>query len=198
MSEYELDLSEALADRNFELAKTIITKDNVNTVHIFHVCSVLSYLCMMDETSDLVEMVKWVLDLGADMNSSKKSFHNESPLETVCLQKSYSLCKLLIERGADVNCVGCRGDRPLSRVLLNGAFDIAEMMISRGAVADDYSYVTYPVISGYMDRRKTLQRLTCGWISVATTENIRRIIGKDMIRLVAQAIWAERIAFCKK
>jgi hypothetical protein len=80
---------------------------------------------------DWQEAVSRLLDLGADPNltSSQKK---QSPLYIAASKKLLLICKLLVSRGAVLNCSDPKLD-PMVQAVINGSVDAAETLLSVGS-----------------------------------------------------------------
>lgn len=80
-----------------------------------------------------LEIVKVLLDLGADINALSKNKLSATPLQGAAAMQNLELGRLLIQRGANVNCRGEEGGTPLHEVAGNGQIEFAKLLLDRGA-----------------------------------------------------------------
>jgi ankyrin repeat protein len=80
-----------------------------------------------------LEIVKVLLDSGADINAVSKNGFSATPLQGAAAFKKIDLAQLLIARGADVNCRGEEGGSPLHEVAGNGELEFAKLLLDHGA-----------------------------------------------------------------
>jgi uncharacterized protein len=80
-----------------------------------------------------LEIVKLLLDSGADINAVSKNGFSATPLQGAAAFKKIDLAQLLIARGANVNCRGEEGGSPLHEVAGNGQLEFAKLLLDHGA-----------------------------------------------------------------
>ena len=80
-----------------------------------------------------LEIVKLLLDSGADINSLSMNGFSATPLQGAAAAKRIDLARLLIDRGANVNCRGEEGVSPLHEVAGNGELEFAKLLLEHGA-----------------------------------------------------------------
>ena len=80
-----------------------------------------------------LEIVKLLLDSGADINAVSKNGFSATPLQGAAAFKKIDLAQLLIVRGANVNCRGQEGVTPLHEVAGNGELEFAKLLLEHGA-----------------------------------------------------------------
>ncbi len=78
-------------------------------------------------------IVKVLLDSGADINAISKNKLSATPLQGAAAMQNLELAKLLVQRGANVNCRGEEGGSPLHEVAGNGQIEFAKLLLDRGA-----------------------------------------------------------------
>lgn len=138
------------------------------------------------------------------------NLYESTPLHHACFnacEHSYIVCRMLLEAGADVNAICSshyRHNTPLRSLFEGDHFeedtgkrDAAELLIDWGAKVEFVLNVKIPHwASERVARREAYRNYAAGWILVARSSrlNIRRIIGKDMIRLVVDEIWVQRFS----
>ncbi len=80
-----------------------------------------------------IEVVKFLLQKGADPNiASANSFH-VAPIHSACAISNYELVDLLIKNGANINAKQAHGVTPLHSAAHNGQTKIAKLLIENGA-----------------------------------------------------------------
>jgi len=77
-------------------------------------------------------MVRFLLWWGPDVNA-KSILLNYTPLHYAAKHGHVEIARLLIEKGADVNALGCLDKTPLHYAALWGHFEIARLLIEKGA-----------------------------------------------------------------
>ncbi len=80
-----------------------------------------------------LEIVKVLLDSGADINAVSKNKLSATPLQGAAAMQNLELGRLLVQRGANVNCRGEEGGTPLHEVAGNGQIEFAKLLLDRGA-----------------------------------------------------------------
>ncbi len=80
-----------------------------------------------------LEIVKVLLDNGADIDAVSKNKLSATPLQGAAAMQNLELGRLLIQRGANVNCRGEDGGTPLHEVAGNGQMEFAKLLLDRGA-----------------------------------------------------------------
>lgn len=81
-------------------------------------------------TSIPLEIVKWLVERGADVNV--KSTY-DTPLMKHAYSREYEICKFLIENGADVNAECFAGMTALCRAADNCAAEVVRLLLENGA-----------------------------------------------------------------
>jgi ankyrin repeat protein len=79
------------------------------------------------------EVVKLLLDKGADINAVSKNRLTATPLQGAAAMRNVDLARLLIGRGANVNCRGEEGTSPLHEAAGNGDIELAKLLLAGGA-----------------------------------------------------------------
>src|SRR6267143_273459 len=80
-----------------------------------------------------LEIVRLLLDSGADINAVSKNGFSATPLQGAAAFKAIDLAQLLIARGANVNCRGEEGGSPLHEVAGNGQIELVKLLLANGA-----------------------------------------------------------------
>src|SRR2546423_3697903 len=80
-----------------------------------------------------LEVVKLLLDSGADINAVSKNEFTATPLQGAAAFQKLDLAAILIKRGANVNCHGEGGGTPLHEVAGNGQIEFAKLLLDYGA-----------------------------------------------------------------
>ena len=89
--------------------------------------------CRACRTGDMPLVAKLV-DVGADVNHGRPSFHDEPPLIYAILGGSLAMVRLLLQRGADVNAISALDERtPLHYTAMRGHFEMTNLLLSAGA-----------------------------------------------------------------
>lgn len=80
-----------------------------------------------------LDIVELLLDNGADINALSKNRLTATPLQGAAAAERLELARLLIARGANVNCRGEEGVAPLHEVAGNGQLEFAKLLLAHGA-----------------------------------------------------------------
>jgi ankyrin repeat protein len=80
-----------------------------------------------------LDLVKLLLDNGADINAVSKNKLAATPLQGSVVMKNLDLGKLLLERGANVSPRGEEGTTPLHESAGSGQLEFVKLLIERGA-----------------------------------------------------------------
>ena len=91
-----------------------------------------------------IEIVKELLDRGADVNSNYQGY---TPLVSAITATNIKVVKELLDRGADPNSGGYRGETPLMVAVRRDRLDMLRELLDRGADIDAVSALpdTFPV-----------------------------------------------------
>ncbi len=79
------------------------------------------------------EIVKILLDSGADINAVSKNRFVAAPLQGAAASKRLEIARLLLARGAKVNTRGEGGGSPLHEAAGNGQIEFAQLLLDHGA-----------------------------------------------------------------
>jgi ankyrin repeat protein len=80
-----------------------------------------------------LEIVKLTLDSGADIDAVSKNKFMATPLQGAAAMNKVDLARLLIARGANVNCRGDEGGSPLHETAGSGNREFASLLLDHGA-----------------------------------------------------------------
>jgi ankyrin repeat protein len=80
-----------------------------------------------------LEVVKFLLDKGADINAVSKNQFSASPLQGAAAFHKIDLARFLIDRGANVNCCAAEGEGPLHEAAGSGQIELAKLLLDHGA-----------------------------------------------------------------
>jgi len=80
-----------------------------------------------------LEIVKVLLDNSSDINAVSKNKLSATPLQGAAAMQNLELARLLIARGANVNCRGEEGVTPLHEAAGNGQIELAKLLLDHGA-----------------------------------------------------------------
>ncbi len=120
-----------------------VAKDNLEICNQFYAAGInpnaytsdgVPFLCIAVR-NDCEEMVNWLLDRGADLNMISKD-RGYSPVMDAVWRKNYSLTKLFVEKGANLNLISSDGQPILVLAVGNGNAKIVELLLEHGADAD--------------------------------------------------------------
>jgi ankyrin repeat protein len=80
-----------------------------------------------------LEIVKLTLDSGADIDAVSRNKFTATPLQGAAAMEKVDLARLLIARGANVNCRGEEGGSPLHEAAGSGQIEFARLLLDHGA-----------------------------------------------------------------
>ena len=80
-----------------------------------------------------LDVVKLLLDSGADINAVSKNKLVATPLQGAAVMQRVDLARLLLDRGAKVNSRGEGGASPLHEAAGNGQIELAKLLLEHGA-----------------------------------------------------------------
>lgn len=80
-----------------------------------------------------IELVKLLLDQGADPNIAANNSFKVTPLHSACAISNYDIAKILIEKGANVNAKQIQGVTPLHSAAHNGQAKLVKLLLKNGA-----------------------------------------------------------------
>jgi ankyrin repeat protein len=80
-----------------------------------------------------LEIVKVTLESGADIDAISKNAFKATPLQGAAAMQKLELARLLIARGANVNCRGEEGVTPLHEAAGSGQIELAKLLLEHGA-----------------------------------------------------------------
>jgi ankyrin repeat protein len=90
-------------------------------------------LCELIRLNASVETIKEAIDAGMDVNQIS---NHQYPLKVAIYYNRIDLCRLFIDRGADVNWQQDVMYTPLTMAAIYGSVDIAHLLLSKGADPD--------------------------------------------------------------
>ena len=79
------------------------------------------------------ELVRWLLQKGADPDLHSRNQFNVAPIHSACAVSNSEITEVLISYGADVNARQMNGITPLHSAAHNGQTALAELLILNGA-----------------------------------------------------------------
>jgi len=88
-----------------------------------------------------MEIIKTLLDKGAEVNASDNSGTYSTPLRMAIGKRDLGLIKILVEAGADVNNEDEAGNTPVIQAVMLGKADIVQYLISKGADVNHKNHV---------------------------------------------------------
>ena len=80
-----------------------------------------------------LDIVNLLLDHGADINALSHNHFTATPLQGAVAFRKIELARLLIKRGANVNCRGEEGVSPLHEAVGGGQLEFAKLLLEHGA-----------------------------------------------------------------
>jgi ankyrin repeat protein len=127
---YNLNLHEASAWGDVETVQHLLEKDpdllNSYSVDGFQA---LGLACFFNQE----KVVEVLLNAGARVNDASHNFQQVSPLHSAAAADNPRLCRMLIDRGAEVNARQQGGFTPLHTAAQNGNLEMVKLFLSRGA-----------------------------------------------------------------
>ena len=93
--------------------------------------SLLFYLLRDAISIENIELTKFVLEQGADVNGASTS--GGTPLHWAIWESSLDMVKFIVSQGADIHAIGNYGRTPLHLAVWKGSIEMAEFLISQGA-----------------------------------------------------------------
>jgi hypothetical protein len=148
----DVALDRAIFNHDLKTAKELI-KGNIDLNHCYKYCGILlnkaCYMCVTDEKLDLVKLL---LEYGADPN--KAYGKTERPLAIAIYNSRNNLIKLLLEHGADpnLNVDGINNKKILRHACSYGHSTSLKLLLDHGADAN--------IIN---DRGETILMYACQW-----------------------------------
>lgn len=126
----ELDIFEAISVGDIYTVSTLISK-NSELTNSFSAdgFTPLGLASFFGE----IEIVKVLLDNGADPNIAANNQFQVAPIHSACAISNYEIANLLIKNGADVNAKQMQGVSPLHSAAHNGQNELAKLLIDSGA-----------------------------------------------------------------
>ena len=97
------------------------------------------------------DIVKFLLDKGADINKSSVTGAYDSALDLAAGSGQKEVVELLISRGADINAKNNLGSTPIGSAAVNGDRDIVELLLDKGADIKEIGeerLLSYAIYSG--------------------------------------------------
>ena len=80
-----------------------------------------------------LDIINLLLDHGADINAVSRNHFAASPLLGAVAFRKIEVARLLLKRGANVNCCGEEGGSPMHEAAGTGQLNFAELLLSHGA-----------------------------------------------------------------
>lgn len=81
---------------------------------------------------DNIDVVKYLIEKGANLNISINTFNGAFPLVIACIKGNLEIIKLLIESGAEFNNCDGNGYTPLDHCVIRGFYNCSQYLISKG------------------------------------------------------------------
>ncbi|HWI47026.1 MAG TPA: ankyrin repeat domain-containing protein [Rummeliibacillus sp.] len=125
-----LDLFEAAAAGKLSRVKELVESDTKLVSEYandgFTALGLASYLGYKD-------IVEYLIDKGADLNSTSKNSMKVMPLHSAVATKKVGIAELLLKNGAKVNATQDSGWTPLHEATLHGQIEMIQLLIRYGA-----------------------------------------------------------------
>lgn len=123
-----LDLKKAVGNNDIQKAQEFINHGADVNFHDQYECTPLYYAIQCNHP----EMVKLLLDYGADVNS-KNSYYGSTMLHYALHYNYPEIVKLLLDYGADINCRNRYGYPPLHYTIEYGHMATVKLLLNHGA-----------------------------------------------------------------
>ena len=124
----ELNIFEASATGRIERVRELLKKNP----ELIHAYSPDGWTALHLNFGN-VEMAKFLMDSGADLNAVSKNKFTATPLQGAAVNKSIEVGRLLLDRGANVNPRNDDGGIPLHEAAGNGEIEFAKLLLDHGA-----------------------------------------------------------------
>jgi ankyrin repeat protein len=124
----ELNIFEAVATGRLERVRELLKKNP----ELIHAYSADGWTPLHLNFGN-VEMAKFLMDSGADLNAVSKNKFTATPLQGSVVNKSIEVGRLLLARGANVNPRNDDGGNPLHEAAGNGDIEFARLLLAHGA-----------------------------------------------------------------
>jgi len=85
-----------------------------------------------------IELIKFLLENGANVNAKNKDSYDDTPLHTAVSRDDIEIIKILLEHGADVNAASTDQSTPL---LLSNNGEVIKLLIEQGAYINAKNYL---------------------------------------------------------
>jgi uncharacterized protein len=129
-SAVEIDVFEAAATGRTARLTELLSKDpSLANAHSHDGFTPLGFAAFFGQP----EIVKALLDAGADVNVPSRESMKVTPLASAAAAKQTEIARLLIERGANVNARAASGHIPLHEAAGNGNVELVKLLIESGA-----------------------------------------------------------------
>jgi len=125
----EPNIFEAAATGRIERVRKLLDKDP----QLVHAFSPDGWTALHLANFDGIDLVKLLLDRGADINAVSKNKLVATPLQGTVVMNKIEFGQLLLDRGAKVSPRGEEGTTPLHEAAGSGQLDFAKLLIDRGA-----------------------------------------------------------------
>lgn len=126
----DLNMFEAAAVGHFETIQRILTAhpEQVNDYASdgFFVLALAAFFGHTD-------IVSYLLNHGANVHQAATNAQRVNALHAASANKHLAICRLLIERGVDVNATQEGGSTPLHAAAQNGQLELVDLLLSHGA-----------------------------------------------------------------
>jgi len=112
-------------------ADTFMTELVLPSLNESDMSSLLYYLLRDAISIKNIELTKFALEQGADVNEASKS--GDTPLHWAIWKSSLDVVKFLVSQGADIHAIGEYGRTPLHTAVWKDSIDMADFLILQGA-----------------------------------------------------------------
>lgn len=127
-SGHQPNIFEAAATGRIDRVRELLAKDP----SLIHAWSPDGWTALHLNFNDL-EMAKYLIDAGADLNVNSRNKLNATPLQGAAANNWIDLAKVYLSRGANVNCRSEGGGSPLHEAAGNGFAEFARLLLDNGA-----------------------------------------------------------------
>ncbi|MFZ3376732.1 MAG: ankyrin repeat domain-containing protein [Chthoniobacterales bacterium] len=125
----EPNIFEAAATGRIDRVRQLLDKDP----QLAHAYSPDGWTALHLANFDGIDLVKLLLDRGADINAISRNGLVATPLQGTVVMKKIEFGRLFLDRGANVSPRGEEGTTPLHEAAGSGQLEFAKLLLERGA-----------------------------------------------------------------
>lgn len=130
--------------------------------------------------------------------------YGRTPLHTATRQGNCRVCKVLLQEGSNVNAIDCSGSTPLYEAMMYEKHFCTALLIDYGAKVEHITIINkfphvekrLPFALSLQERRKHHRFTALSFLQLKKRKSVMLGSGngRDVLRIVAQFIWSERMA----